>query len=380
MTSSLIQPPQSFLPRCTPAASRAAFAIIFVALLSVSSGANAKKPSKPRRAAPAPAAATQTLYAQRPEALQAADAIAAQTGLDAQWVRKVVGQARYQPGIAKAATPSPVGVAKNWSLYRSRFVEPRRIRAGVRFWQAHRDVLERAQQQYGVPASIIVGIVGVETMYGQHIGNYRVMDALCTLAFDFPASHPRATERAAFFRAELQALLVLTQKSGTDPLALRGSYAGAMGLPQFMPSSWSNYAVDFDGDGRIDLFHSAADVIGSVAHYFQAFGWKPGMPTHYAVRLSAEGADKAALLAPDILPTFSVQALQDKGAALDGPALLHEGPLALVELQDGNNPPLYLAGSENFYALTRYNWSSYYALAVIELGQAIEDAMSERQP
>ena len=355
-------------------------AIFLVALLSVSTGATAKKHSKASRAHPAPSQADRTLYANRPEALQAADAIAQQTGLDLKWVRSTIGQARYLPGIAKAATPPAVGVAKNWSLYRSRFVEPQRIRAGLAFWQAHRPELERAERQTGVPAAIIVGIVGVETLFGKQMGHYRVMDALCTLAFDFPAAHPRATERAAFFRTELQALLELTHRTGTNPLALRGSYAGAMGLPQFMPSSWAKYAVDFDGDGRIDLFHSATDVIGSVANYFKAFGWKPGMPTHYAVTLPAEGVDMATLLAPDIRPTFSAQALQDKGAVLEGLPLLHEGPMALVELQDGNNPPLYLLGTENFYALTRYNWSSYYALAVIELGQAIQQALPENPP
>ena len=277
-------------------------AIFLVALLSVSTGATAKKHSKASRAHPAPSQADRTLYANRPEALQAADAIAQQTGLDLKWVRSTIGQARYLPGIAKAATPPAVGVAKNWSLYRSRFVEPQRIRAGLAFWQAHRPELERAERQTGVPAAIIVGIVGVETLFGKQMGHYRVMDALCTLAFDFPAVHPRATERAAFFRTELQALLELTHRTGTNPLALRGSYAGAMGLPQFMPSSWAKYAVDFDGDGRIDLFHSAADVIGSVANYFKAFGWKPGMPTHYAVTLPAEGVDMATLLAPTFGP------------------------------------------------------------------------------
>jgi membrane-bound lytic murein transglycosylase B len=144
-----------------------------------------------------------------------------------------------------------------------------------------------------------------------------------------------------------------------------------------MPSSWVKYAVDFDGDGKVDLFNSTADVIGSVANYFKAFGWKPGMPTHYPVRLKAEGLEKAALLAPDILPTFSAATMVTLGAELDASALQHTGPLALVELQNGEAPPLYLAGTENFYAITRYNWSSYYALAVIELGQEVAAAMSK---
>ena len=317
------------------------------------------------------------LYASRADVMQEADALALRLGLEPRWVRHAIGQSHYMPGIARAIAPPPVGTAKNWAVYRSRFIDPVRIRAGVKFWQDNRETLERAEAQTGVPAAIIVGIVGVETIYGQQVGTYRVMDALTTLAFDFPAQHPRARERAAFFLSELEAFLVLTQRTGTDPLALRGSYAGAMGLPQFMPSSWSKYAVDFDGDGRVDLFHSAADVIGSVANYFKALQWRVGMPTHYPVRLTAEGEQKAELLAPDIRPTFSAATLGTLGAELGASALRHDGPLALVELQNGDAPPLYLAGTENFYAITRYNWSSYYALAVIELGQEVAAAMSK---
>jgi len=371
------------------------FAIFLIAICSISTRASdlndqqvsAKTPSKAHAGAKKRTKHTAhakrkvevngPLYATRPEVLQEADAMALRLGLEPRWVRHAIGQSHYMPGIARAIAPPPVGTAKNWAVYRSRFIDPVRIRAGVKFWQDNRETLERAEAQTGVPAAIIVGIVGVETIYGQQVGTYRVMDALTTLAFDFPAQHPRARERAAFFLSELEAFLTLTQRTGTDPLALRGSYAGAMGLPQFMPSSWSKYAVDFDGDGRVDLFHSAADVIGSVANYFKAFQWQAGMPTHYPVRLIAEGLEKAALLAPDILPTFSAATLVTLGAELDASALQHNGPLALVELQNGDAPPLYLAGTENFYAITRYNWSSYYALAVIELGQEVTAAMSK---
>jgi membrane-bound lytic murein transglycosylase B len=145
-----------------------------------------------------------------------------------------------------------------------------------------------------------------------------------------------------------------------------------------MPSSWLKYAVDFDGDGRIDLFTSTADVIGSVANYFKLFNWQPGMPTHYTVSFDPQKLDKDALLAPDILPTFSVASFTAKGAVLQGAALQHAGPLALVELQNGSEPPSYVAGTDNFYAITRYNWSSYYAMAVIDLAEAVAREVKNR--
>ena len=318
------------------------------------------------------------LYATRPDVLQIANDIAERRNLDPQWVRQAIGQARYMPAIARAITPPAVGTPKNWAVYRSRFIDPIRIKAGVAFWQANRETLERAQTETGVPAQIIVGIIGVETIYGQQTGTYRVMDALSTLAFDFPSAHPKAASRAAFFLSELEAFLSLTQRTHTDPLALRGSYAGAMGMPQFMPSSWNKYAVDFDGDSRIDLFNSPADVIGSVANYFKSFHWKPGMPTHYPVQFDVQKLDMSTLMAPDILPTFTTAAFAAKGAVLEGAALEHPGSLALIELQNGADAPLYLAGTDNFYAITRYNWSSYYALAVIELGQEVAAALANR--
>jgi membrane-bound lytic murein transglycosylase B len=303
--------------------------------------------------------------------MQAADYIAARRDLDLDWVRQAIAQARYQPQVAKLIQPPPVGTAKNWRAYRSRFIDPIRIRAGVKFWQDNRETLSRAEIDTGVPAEIIVGIIGVETIYGQQMGTYRVIDALATLAFDFPANHPRALERSEFFKTELEQFLSLTNRTNVDPMTPRGSYAGAMGMAQFMPSSWVKYAIDFDGDSKIDLLNSPADVIGSVANYFKSFNWQRGMPTHYPVHFDAATLDLDALLAPDILPTFSVASFAAKGAVLEGEALQHTGPLALVELQNGDAPPSYIAGTENFYAITRYNWSSYYAMAVIELGQAV---------
>ena len=314
------------------------------------------------------------LYAARPDALQFADDLAARRDLDREWVRQAIGQAQFLPQVPRLMLPPPKGTAKNWRVYRSRFVEPIRIRAALRFWQDNRMALEQAERDYGVPAEIIVGIIGVETLYGQQMGNFRVMDALATLAFDFPAAHPRAQERTAFFRRELEQFLSLTNRSNIDPFEPRGSYAGAMGLGQFMPSSWVRYAVDFDGDGRIDLFKSPADAIGSVANYFRGHGWTPGMPTHFGVTFDAATLQLDDLLAPDILPTFSTATMQAKGAVLDAAGTQHAGPLALVELQNGGEPASYVAGTENFYAITRYNWSSYYAMAVIELAREVAAA------
>ena len=344
---------------------------------SLSTAAHAAKP-RAKRSAAQPAAAASTapavLYASRADAMAAADDIAHRRDLDPAWVRQAIGQAQRLTQITRWVLPAPSGTPKNWRVYRSRFIDPVRIAAGVAFWQAHADTLARAEREFGVPAAIIIGIIGVETIYGRDIGNFRVIDALATLSFDFPEAHPRAAERRAFFRNELEQLLSLAQRTGTDPASLRGSYAGAMGLPQFMPSSWVRHAIDFDGDGRVDLYQSPADVIGSVANYFKACGWQSGMPTHYPVQFASERLDLPALLAPDILPSFSAASMAAKGAVLDARGQAHTGPLALVELQNGTAPAQYVAGTENFYVITRYNWSSYYAMAVIDLGEAVASA------
>ena len=359
-------------------ASIVATLLIAACALPISASEQKHPNSSFKRQAAAPRAAPPTadavFYASRPDALQFADDLAARRDLDREWVRQAIGQAQFLPQVPRLMQPPAKGTAKNWRVYRSRFVEPIRIRAGVRFWQDNRAALERAEAEYGVPAEIIVGIIGVETIYGQQMGNFRVMDALATLAFDFPSVHPRAAERTAFFRRELEQFLSLSSRSNTDPFAPRGSYAGAMGLGQFMPSSWVRYAVDFDGDGRIDLFKSPTDAIGSVANYFRGHGWTPGMPTHFGVAFDPAKLKLDELLAPDILPTFSAASMQAKGAVLDAAGLQHAGQLALVELQNGNDAPSYIAGTDNFYAITRYNWSSYYALAVIELGREVAAA------
>jgi membrane-bound lytic murein transglycosylase B len=304
---------------------------------------------------------------------EAARQIAARQGLSLGWVRTTLAQAQKLPEVVRAASPVADPGVRNWDAYRRRVLDPVRIQAGVRFWQANAATLARAQQQSGVDAGTIVGILGAETLYGQRMGKYRVLDALATLAFDFPPQHPKAAGRSAYFLQELEAFLLWSRQTGRDPLTVRGSYAGAMGMAQFMPSSWQKYAVDFDGDGRIDLFGSSADAIGSVANYLAAFGWTSGMPTHFSVALDMARADLPALLEKDIVPSMTPAQMQARGALLPAAALAHSGLLALVELPQGLGAnPSYVVGTDNFYTVTRYNWSSFYALSVIELGQAVQ--------
>lgn len=308
----------------------------------------------------------------RPALVAFANELAAAEGWDAAALRRQLAAARNLPRVKQLILPATTQTAKNWTAYRERFIEPRRIDAGVAFWALHEDALLRAESAYGVPAEIVMGILGVETFYGRITGGFPVLDALATLAFDFPAAHPRAAERQAFFRGELAEFLKLTREQGLKPADVRGSYAGALGWPQFMPGSWRKFAVDFDGDGHINLLTSPVDAIGSIAHYLAGYGWKPGQPTHFHdVTLPVDPAERARLLAPDIKPTFTAAELLAAGAEPAAGARAHTGPLAVIELHNGGDPPTVVLGTENFWAVTRYNWSAYYALAVIELGQAV---------
>ncbi|WP_027015382.1 lytic murein transglycosylase B [Comamonas composti] len=348
-------------------------ALLCLALWPMAAQASPTPPKKPVKAKVATQPSSRS-YAGEAKALELGADIARSSQLPLEWVQATLAQARFVPIIPRLMTPAGSGTIKHWGVYRSRFIDPVRIRAGVRFWQAHADTLARAEQVYGVPAEIIVGIIGVETIYGQQMGSFRVLDALTTLSLDFPQAHPRAQARTAFFRGELEQFLRFTHDSGKSPMSYLGSYAGAMGLGQFMPSSWARWAVDFDGDGQIDLFNSPVDAIGSVANYFVAHGWRSGMPTVFDVDMQARGSDLAELLAPDIQPSFTVEQMREKGVrVLD--AHDYDRPLALIRLDNGlNGQPQYVAGTENFYVVTRYNWSAFYALSVIELGREVAQA------
>lgn len=302
--------------------------------------------------------------------------LAQQRSMPKGWVQQQIASARLLPQVQKMIMPAALPTAKNWGAYRARFLDPQRTQAGVQFWQSHAETLARAERTYGVPAQYIVGILGVETYFGQHQGQFKVLDVLATLSLSFPPEHRQAEERRAFFKNELGYFLQQRWKNPSLKNQL-GSYAGASGWPQFMPSSIDKFAVDFDQDGQINLSQSPADAIGSIAHYFQAYGWQTGMPTHFEVDVQADGGELNALLAPDIVPSWSVEHLLEKKVGLSQAGRQFSGALALVELHNGGEPPSYVAGTDNFFVVTRYNRSSYYALAVIELGQAIERALPQ---
>jgi membrane-bound lytic murein transglycosylase B len=350
---------------------RLAVAAVAAALLAAAAEpAPAQTATKPRAQRTA-AETTPPSYGVRDDVVTLATEIAARRNLGAAWVVKQLAQARKIESVQRLMMPPPAGQPKNWAAYRDRFVEPRRIAAGAEFWRANERWLAAAEARWGVPADVVVGVIGVETYYGRFTGGFRVIDALATLSFDFPTGR---RDRTPYFREELEEFLVWCDREGVDPQEPKGSFAGAMGLPQFMPGSINRWAVDFDGNGHVDLAGSAADAIGSVAHYLAEHGWRRDMPTHYAVQPPADEAARNALLAPDIVPSFSAAQFTALGAELPEAARTHEGPLALVMLENGGAAPSYVAGTRNFYAITRYNWSSYYALAVITLGDAVRRA------
>ena len=311
-------------------------------------------------------------YDARPEVRAFAAELAQRRQLDADWVLQQLREAKLRPAAQRLMMPPPAGQPKNWAAYRERFIEARRILAGVEFWKANETALTRAETRLGVPPEIIVGIIGVETFYGRVLGNFRVLDVLATLAFDFPAGR---SDRSAYFRDELEEFLVLARREGVAPASLQGSFAGAIGLPQFMPGSINRYALDFDDDGHVDLAGGAADAIGSVAQFLAEHGWQRGMAPTFPVAPPADAAERARLLEPDILPSFTAAQLEQAGVALTEGGRAHGGPMALVRVENGDAEPSYVAGTQNFYTLTRYNRSSYYALAVIELGAAVRRSL-----
>ena len=288
------------------------------------------------------------------------DEMAQQHGLDRAWVGQLLGAATSQARIIELMN-RPAERTKPWHEYRDHFLTEQRIALGLEFWSAHRDRLAEVEARTGVPARVIVGILGVETFYGRITGSYRVLDALSTLAFDYPP-------RASYFRGELEQFLLLSREEDVAPLTVKGSYAGAMGYPQFMPRSYRAYAVDGDGDGRRDLWTSWDDVIASIANYLAGHGWRAGEPVLAAADLPWPD-DATGLVAGSIRADETIGSLRSKGLVFDSP-LPDDAPALFIEVA-GSAGPERLAGFHNFAVITRYNRSVLYALAVEELGSTV---------
>lgn len=304
-------------------------------------------------------------YVERPEVREFIADMAARHGFEPAVLETLFAEVQQQEAVLRAITPKPVGV-RSWQTYRNNFVNTTRIEEGVQFWQAHSAELERAEAQYGVPAEIIVAIIGVETLYGRRTGSFRVLDALTTLAFDYP-------RRADYFRSELEQLLLYARESNRPPGDLYGSYAGAIGIPQFMPGSIRRFAVDFDGDGQRDLSGSVADAVGSVASFLVMHGWRPGEAIATPAYLTDQRATE--LIDGGVLPDRPAGALRAAGVHFDA-NIPDDAEAVLIELDSVDAPSKYLVGLQNFYVITRYNRSSFYATAVWELAEAIRNARS----
>jgi len=257
--------------------------------------------------------------------------------------------------------------AKPWHVYRKIFIKERRIAGGVTFWTTHRELLQRAEQQTGVPARIIVAILGVETLYNTYKGRHDVLESLTTLSFDYP-------KRSKFFRSELEQFLLLAREEKVDPLSLKGSYAGAMGGPQFISSSFRRYAVDFDNDGKRDIWNNPADMIGSVANYFKVHGWEKGQTTTFQGSVSGSGYNEA--LDKGIKPYFTIKQLKKMGINT-GDYNKSDDKAALIKLEQQDTVEYWL-GLNNFYVITRYNHSPLYAMAVYQLSEEIAARMEAK--
>jgi membrane-bound lytic murein transglycosylase B len=297
-------------------------------------------------------------YSDRSERAAVLDRVVAE-GVDRDWAAAVLNDAKRQQSIIDAIS-RPAEKTKPWFEYRKIFLTERRAREGAEFLELHGATLAAVSAETGVPASVITAIIGVETFYGRIAGSYRVVDALSTLAFDYP-------RRSPFFTAELEHFLILAYESGRDPLQLHGSYAGAMGYGQFMPSSYRSYAKDYDGDGVADIWASPDDAIASVANYFVRHGWRPGAPV--VVPANNDGAPET-LFEGGLKPEHSVGELAGQGFA---PTTATDVTLMATPLRlEGADGPEYWLCLDNFYVITRYNHSAMYALSVWQLSQEIE--------
>ncbi|WP_246190269.1 lytic murein transglycosylase B [Pandoraea captiosa] len=317
-------------------------------------------------------------YAANPEVDAFINDIVARDGFNRSELQKVFSRVVFSQTAARLAAPPATPGQKNWTNYEKRFLDNTRINGGVRFWNQNAAALSRAAREYGVPEEIIVAIIGVETIYGRNMGNFRTIDALTTLAFDYPPARNRS-ERMALFRKELENLLLYARERSVDPFSIYGSYAGAIGIPQFMPSSIRNYAVDYSGDGKINLTSDVADAIGSVANFLKQHGWQPGQPVVWNIandrgsqglaEAGADGQPEPHWKLSDFIKAGMLmnEPRLDVGSALDTPVLI-------VDLPTPGQATQYRMGLTNFYVLTRYNRSFFYAMSVYDLADAIKAA------
>lgn len=299
-------------------------------------------------------------YATHPAKADFIERLVADDGFSRDELERVFAAAERQDSILEAIA-RPAEKTKPWHEYRQIFVTDKRTRQGVEFMREHRAALSRAEAETGVPAAIIAAILGVETYYGRVTGSYGVVDALATLAFDYPP-------RSEFFTRELRHFLILTREQGLEPLSLKGSYAGAMGYGQFMPSSYRSYAVDFDGDGRVDIWENPVDAIGSVANYFKRHGWRPGESVVVRARKSTALPDS--WMNAGLKPERRVG--QFVAAGLEPVVDVADDALATGLALEGEEGTEYWLGLHNFYVITRYNHSAMYALSVYQLSQRLQ--------
>ena len=305
-------------------------------------------------------------YSKHPEASDFINTMVNKHDFEQSEIETWLASAMHQKSIVKAMS-RPAEKAKPWHEYRKIFVTNKRTSRGVQFWQENQETLERAEKEFGVDPAIIVSIIGVETNYGRNVGSYRVIDALTTLAFDYYTYTEKRESRKIFFTTQLEHLLLLAREQGKDPLTLKGSYAGAMGWGQFMPNSYRNYAVDYDGDEFADIWTNPTDAIGSVANYFKKHGWKTGLPV--ATRAHVKNIPDSATLNKMKRPKTTIAELITQGyTPTDQVAKdLTAFPLRF-EAKYGQE---YWLGLHNFYVIGRYNPRAKYAMAVHQLSQQI---------